>query len=113
MSGPPEELCTALENREHTKVDDLIGIYGGFTNVVDKYGRTAFHIAAGVGDLALLKTIWNKWKPPIGQKTNDGRTALHWGNMGCRVSKGGIQNQKGFFWLNINIPTRKLLYFVK
>jgi hypothetical protein len=25
-----------------------------------------------------------------------------YGNMGCRVFKGGIQNQKGF-WLKINI----------
>ena len=91
MATPPRELCTAIENRDTTKVDDLINRYGGFTKVVED-GETAIHIAAMRGNLALLKTIWKKWKPPIGQKDKYGRTALHLGNMGCRVSKGGMQN---------------------
>ena len=33
--SPPKELCKALRNGEHTKVDDLIKRYGGFTKVVN------------------------------------------------------------------------------
>ena len=90
--SPPRDLYLALENGDTTKVDDLINSHGGFTKVVNQYGHTAIHVAAKEGNLPVLQTIWKKWKPPIGQKTNNGFTALHYGNMGCRVSKGGIQN---------------------
>ena len=86
------DLYYALENGDNPKVDDLINSHGGFTEVVDRDGKTATHIAAGAGNVPVLQTIWKKWKPPIGQKDNDGWTALHDGNMGCRVSKGGRQN---------------------
>ena len=92
MSGRPEDLCIALTKGEHTTVNDLIESHGGFTKVVDDNGNTVVHVAAMNGNIPVLETIWKKWKPPIGQKTNDGWTALHIGNMGCRVSKGGIQN---------------------
>ena len=92
MPIPPIQLYDALKNGDNTKVDDLINSHGGFTKVVNEYGSTALHVAAIEGNLPLLQTIWKKWKPPIEQKTNDGLTALHDGNMGCRVSKGGIQN---------------------
>ena len=92
MEGPPWDLCEALTKGDITTVDDLIESHGGFTKVVDENGFTALHIAAGKGDVPVLQIIWKKWKPPIGQKTNRGWTALHTGNMGCRVSKGGIQN---------------------
>ena len=88
----PGDLYRALEKGDNPKVDDLINSHGGFTKVVNDNGSTAIHIAAMNGDEALLKTIWKKWKPPIGQKDKYERTALHIGNMGCRVSKGGIQN---------------------
>ena len=92
MSGPSWDLCRALKNGDTTKVDDLIDSHGGFTKVANEYGSTALHVAAMKGNIPILQTIWKKWKPPIGQKDNDGWTALHAGNMGCRVSKGGIQN---------------------
>ena len=90
--GPSEDLYLALENGDTTKVDDLINSHGGFTKVVNVDGLTAIHIAAYEGNIPLLQTIWKIWKPPIGQKDNNGYTALHIGNMGCRVSKGEIQN---------------------
>ena len=92
MSGLSWDLYYALEKGDNQKVDDLIESHGGFTKVVNIYGYTAFHVAARQGNIPILQTIWKKWKPPIGQKDNDGWTALHDGNMGCRVSKGGIQN---------------------
>ena len=92
MSDPSRELYHALRDGDDTKVADLIESHGDFTKVVNEYGSTALHVAAIEGNLPLLQTIWKKWKPPIGQKDNDGRSALHYGNMGCRVSKGGIQN---------------------
>ena len=90
--SPPVDLYRALENGATTKVDDLINSHGGFTKVVNEHGETAIHIAAIEGDVPVLQTIWKKWKPPIVQKANNGWTALHYGNMGCRVSKGGMQN---------------------
>ena len=93
MSGRPEDLCIALTKGEHTTVNDLIESHGGFTKVVNEIpGLTNVHLAASGGNIPVLQTIWKKWKPPIGQKDKDGATALHWGNMGCRVSKGGMQN---------------------
>ena len=92
MEGPSLDLYRALKNGNTPKVDDLIESHRGFTKVVDENGQTALHIAAAYGNIPLLQTIWKKWKPPIGQKANYGSTALHLGNMCCRVSKGGIQN---------------------
>ena len=92
MSNPAKDLHRALEKGENTKVDDLIESHGGFTKVVDEDGWTALHWAARYGNIPVLQTIWKKWKPPIGQKSKLGSTALHIGNMGCRVSKGGMQN---------------------
>ena len=92
MPVPPRDLFNALENGDTTKEDDLINSHGGFTKVVDQFGFTAIHTAAMYGNIPMLQTIWKKWKPPIGQKDNKGWTALNYGNMGCRVSKGGMQN---------------------
>ena len=92
MEGPPWDLYRALQKGDNTKVDDLIERHGDFAKVVDNRGWTAIHWAAKDKNVSVLQTIWKKWKPPIGQKTNNGFTALHYGNMGCRVSKGGIQN---------------------
>jgi ankyrin repeat protein len=88
----PGDLYRALEKGDNPKVDDLINSHGGFTKVVNDNGSTAIHIAARQGNIPVLQTIWKKWKPPIGQKMNNGWTPLHAGNMGCKVSKGGIQN---------------------
>ena len=92
MSDPSRELYHALRDGDDTKVADLIESHGDFTKVVNEGGLTALHLAAYQGNVPVLQTIWKKWKPPIGQKTNGGQTALHYGNMGCRVSKGGMQN---------------------
>ena len=92
MSDTSWDLYRALKFGENTKADDLIDSHGGFTKVVDEDGWTALHWAARYGNIPVLQTILNKWKPPIGQKNNKGYTALHIGNMGCRVSKGGMQN---------------------
>ena len=45
--------------------------------------------------------LWSCWTETIAQKTSDKR----YGNMGCQVSKGGIQNSINF-WPKINIRTR-------
>ena len=92
MFGPAWDLYCALGKGDTTKVDDLINSHGGFTKVVDEDGWTALHWAARYGNIPVLQTIWKKWRPPIGQKSEYGSTALHIGNMGCRVSKGGMQN---------------------
>ena len=91
MPGP-YQLFEALRDGKNTRVAEIIKEHGDFTKVVDGSGWTAIHFAAMEGNVPVLQTIWKKWKPPIGQKDKDGWTALHLGNMGCRVSKGGIQN---------------------
>ena len=37
-------------------------------------------------------------------------TSAHYGNTGCEIFEGGIQNQKGF-WLEINCSLMKSLNF--
>ena len=97
MFDPSKELYHALRDGDDKKVADLIESHGNgagdVTKVVNEYGYTALHFAAYKGDVPVLQKIWNmKTQPPIGLRTNDGSTALHLGNMGCIVSKGGKQN---------------------
>ena len=93
MSDPSRELYHALRDGDDTKVAEITNSYGEFTKVVNEYGYTALHFAAYKGDVPTLQKIWKmKTQPLIGQKTNDGSTALHLGNMGCLVSKEGKQN---------------------
>lgn len=94
MSDPSKGLYHALRDGDDKKVADLIKSHDGdVTKVVNEYGYTALHFAAFKGDVPVLQKIWKmKTQPPIGLRTNDGSTALHLGNMGCIVSKGGKQN---------------------
>ena len=93
MSDPSRELYHALRDGDDKKVADLIESHGDFTKVVNEYGYTALHFAAYKGDVPALQKIWKmKTQPLIGQKTNDGSTALHLGNMDCIVFRGGKQN---------------------
>ena len=94
MFDPSKELYHALRDGDDKKVADLIKSHDGdVTKVVNEYGYTALHFAAYKGDVPVLQKIWKmKKQSPIGLRTNDGSTALHLGNMGCIVSKGGKQN---------------------
>ena len=93
MADPAEQLYDAFCNEDYDEVNELINRHGGFNKVVNEYGYTALHFAAYKGDVPVLQKIWKmKTQPPIGLRTNDGSTALHLGNMGCIVSKGGKQN---------------------
>ena len=93
MSDPSRELYHALRDGDDTKVADLIESHGDFTKVVNEYGYTALGVADCGGDAPARQKLWQmKTQPLSGQKTNDGSTALHLGNMDCIVFRGGKQN---------------------
>ena len=78
MPGPPEELFRALVADDNKRIAEIIEEHGDFSKVVDGGGWTATHIAAREGDVKVLQKIWRmRPQPPIGQKNNFGKTALH------------------------------------
>ena len=78
MTTPPRELIRALEADDNKRIDEIIKEHGDVSKVVNGDGWTATHIAAMRGNIEVLQKIWRmRPQPPIGQKKNDGRTALH------------------------------------
>ena len=78
MAPPPYELFNALKADENQRIAEIINEHDDFSKVVDENGWTAIHWAAMKGDVQVLQKIWRmRPQPPIGQKKNDGRTALH------------------------------------
>ena len=77
MPGP-NELYKALEADDNKRIAEIIEEHDDFSKVVNENGLTATHIAAKEGDIQVLQKIWRmRPQPPIGQKRNDGQTALH------------------------------------
>ena len=72
------QLYNALKADDNKRIAEIIYEHGFFSEVVNGIGWTATHYAARDGDVQVLQKIWRmRPQPPIGQKKNDGRTALH------------------------------------